>query len=104
MGEIYRARDTKLDRQVAIKVLPSALASDPERLARFDREGKVLALLDHPTIGHIHGIVDSEDSRALVLALIEGPTLADLTSGPNDFVGRLRVDFVPARGAYHGRV
>ena len=77
MGEVYRAKDTKLDRQVAIKVLPSALACDPERLARFEREAKVLASLDHPNIGHIYGLVDSEDSRALVLALIEGPTLAD---------------------------
>jgi len=77
MGEVYRAKDTKLDRQVAIKVLPSALARDPERLARFEREAKVLASLDHPNIGHIYGLVDSEDSRALVLALIEGPTLAD---------------------------
>src|SRR5579883_1737375 len=77
MGEVYRAKDTKLDRQVAIKVLPSALADDPERLARFEREAKVLASLDHPNIGHIYGLADSEDSRALVLALIEGPTLAD---------------------------
>ncbi len=77
MGEVYRAKDTKLDRDVAIKVLPQVLARDPERLARFEREAKVLASLDHPNIGHIHGIVDSEDSRGLVLALIEGPTLAD---------------------------
>jgi len=83
MGEVYRARDTKLDRDVAIKVLPQALARDPERLARFEREAKVLASLDHPNIGHIHGIVDSEDSRGLVLALIEGPTLADrIEAGP----------------------
>ena len=83
MGEVYRVKDTKLDRQVAIKVLPSALARDAERLARFEREAKVLASLDHPNIGHIHGIVDSEDSRGLVLALIEGPTLADrIEAGP----------------------
>jgi len=83
MGEVYRAKDTKLDRQVAIKVLPSALARDPERLARFEREAKVLASLDHPNIGHIYGLVDSENSRALVLALIEGPTLADsIQAGP----------------------
>jgi eukaryotic-like serine/threonine-protein kinase len=83
MGEVYRANDTKLDRQVAIKVLPSALARDAERLARFQREAKVLASLDHPNIGHIHGLVDAEDSRALVLALIEGPTLADrIAAGP----------------------
>src|SRR5579863_3642688 len=77
MGEVYRARDTKLDRDVAIKVLPQVLARDPERLARFEREAKVLASLDHPNIGLIYGIVDSAASRALVLALIEGPTLAD---------------------------
>lgn len=83
MGEVYRAKDIKLDRDVAIKVLPQVLARDPERLARFEREAKVLASLDHPNIGHIHGIVDSEDSRGLVLALIEGPTLADrIDAGP----------------------
>ena len=83
MGEVYRAKDGKLDRQVAIKVLPSALARHPERLARFEREAKVLASLDHPNIGHIYGIVDSADSRGLVLALIEGPTLEDrIAAGP----------------------
>jgi eukaryotic-like serine/threonine-protein kinase len=83
MGEVYRAKDTKLDREVATEVLPSLLARDPERLARFEREAKVMASLDHPNIGPIHGIVDSEDSRALVLALIEGLTLADqIAIGP----------------------
>ena len=83
MGEVYRAKDTKLDRHVAIKILPQALARDPERLARFEREAKVLASFDHPNIGHIHGIVDSEESRGLVLALIDGPTLADrIEAGP----------------------
>jgi serine/threonine protein kinase/Tol biopolymer transport system component len=83
MGEVYRAKDTKLDRDVAIKVLPQLLALDPERLARFEREAKVLASLDHPNIGQIHGIVESEESRGLVLALIEGPTLADrINAGP----------------------
>ncbi len=83
MGEVYRAKDSKLDRQVAIKVLPSALARDPERLARFEREAKVLASLDHPNVGHIYGIVDSADSHGLVLALIEGPTLEDrIAAGP----------------------
>src|SRR6266576_3464659 len=83
MGEVYRARDPKLKRDVAIKVLPEGFARDPERLARFQREAEVLASLDHPNIGHIHGIVDSEDSRGLILALIEGPTLADrIAAGP----------------------
>jgi Tol biopolymer transport system component len=83
MGEVYRARDTTLKREVALKVLPAAFLRDPDRMARFQREAEVLASLDHPNIGHIHGIVDSEDSRALVLALIDGPTLADrIAAGP----------------------
>src|SRR6202521_26574 len=83
MGEVWKARDTTLKRDVALKVLPEAFLRDHERMARFQREAEVLASLDHPNIGHIHGIVDSEDSRGLVLALIEGPTLADrLEAGP----------------------
>ncbi len=77
MGEVYRARDTSLDRDVAIKVLPTEFASDPERLARFEREAKVLASLNHPNIAHIHGLEKSGDSPALILELVEGPTLAD---------------------------
>src|SRR3984885_273905 len=77
MGEVYRARDTTLKREVALKVLPATFLRDPERMGRFQREAEVLASLDHPNIGHIYGIVDSQDSRGLVLALIEGPTLAD---------------------------
>ena len=71
MGEVYRARDTKLDREVAIKVLPTALAQDPERLARFEREAKVLAALNHPNIAQIYGIED----RALIIELVDGETL-----------------------------
>jgi eukaryotic-like serine/threonine-protein kinase len=71
MGEVYRARDTKLDRDVAIKVLPAALAHDPERLARFEREAKVLAALNHPNIAQIYGL----EQRALVMELVEGETL-----------------------------
>src|SRR5580698_4798723 len=71
MGEVYRARDTKLDREVAIKVLPAALAQDPERLARFEREAKVLASLNHPNIAQIYGIED----RALVMELVPGAPL-----------------------------
>src|SRR5579863_1867957 len=71
MGEVYRARDTKLDREVAVKVLPHLLASDPERLARFEREAKVLALLNHPNIAHIYGL----EQRALVMELVPGDTL-----------------------------
>src|SRR6266699_1167710 len=82
MGEVYRARDTKLNRDVAIKVLPESLAHDPERLARFEREAKTLAALNHPNIAHIHGFEDSTGVPALVMELVEGPTLADrLTRG-----------------------
>ena len=72
MGEVYRARDTKLDRDVAIKVLPEALARDPERLARFEREAKVLASLNHPNIAQIYGIEESSEIRALVMELVPG--------------------------------
>jgi serine/threonine protein kinase len=71
MGEVYRARDTKLDRDVAIKILPAALAQDPERLARFEREAKVLASLNHPNIAQIYGIED----RALIMELVAGEDL-----------------------------
>jgi Tol biopolymer transport system component len=77
MGEVYRARDTQLQRDVAIKVLPEALAHDPERLARFEREAKTLAALNHPNIAQIHGLQESDGTRALVMELVEGPTLAD---------------------------
>ena len=99
MGEVYQARDTKLDRDVALKVLPEAFTSDPDRLARFEREAKVLASLNHPNIGSIYGLeeaapstgsgpLDSSQGRpgafkALVLELVDGPTLADrITQGP----------------------
>jgi eukaryotic-like serine/threonine-protein kinase len=77
MGEVYRARDAKLNRDVAIKVLPDAFTHDPERLARFTREAHMLASLNHPHIGAIYGIEDSAGARALVLELVEGETLAD---------------------------
>ena len=77
MGQVYRATDTKLNRQVALKILPEAFASDPDRLARFQREAQVLASLNHPSIAQIHGLEESEGTRALVLELVEGPTLAD---------------------------
>ena len=67
MGEVYRARDHKLDRDVAIKVLPDPVAGDPERLARFEREAKTLALLNHPNIAHIYGLEDSIGVSALVM-------------------------------------
>jgi len=77
MGEVYRARDTKLDREVAIKVLPEEFAADEERLARFEREAKLLASLNHPNIASIHGFEESDGVKALVLELVEGPTLAE---------------------------
>jgi serine/threonine-protein kinase len=77
MGEVYRATDTNLKRQVAIKVLPSSVVGDPERLARFQREAEVLAALNHPNIAHIHGLEKSDGAIALVMELVEGPTLAD---------------------------
>ena len=83
MGQVYQATDTKLNRQVALKILPEAFAADPDRLARFQREAQVLASLNHPNIAQIHGLEDSEGTKALVLELVEGPTLADrISQGP----------------------
>ena len=95
MGIVLRARDTKLDRDVALKVLPEAFTADPDRLARFEREAKVLASLNHPNVAAIHGLEESEPStkegtssgqgavKALVLELVERPTLADrIAQGP----------------------
>ena|SRR5215469_1958349 len=77
MGEVYRARDSKLGRDVAIKVLPEAFARDADRMARFQREAKVFASLSHPNIATIYGLEDSGSTRALVMELVEGSTLAD---------------------------
>ena len=77
MGQVYRAKDTKLGRDVAIKVLSDTFTQDPERMARFEREARVLASLNHPNIASIYGIEDSANLRALVLELVQGPTLAD---------------------------
>ena len=83
MGQVYQATDTKLNRQVALKILPEAFATDPDRLARFQREAQVLASLNHPNIAQIHGLEEAEGTRALVLELVEGPTLADrIAQGP----------------------
>src|SRR6185503_17965461 len=79
MGQVYRARDTKLHRDVAIKVLPDLFASDPERLARFEREAHVLASLNHPNIAHVYGV----ESGALVMELVDGEDLSQrLARGP----------------------
>src|SRR5262245_2237215 len=88
MGEVYRATDTKLGREVAIKVLPALLAQDVDRLARFDREARTLAALNHPNIAAIHGVEEGPAEaghhiRALVMELVDGPTLADrIALGP----------------------
>ena len=83
MGEVWRARDSRLDRDVALKVLPEAFVADPERLARFEREAKVLASLNHPHIGGIYGLEEADGVRRWCSELVEGPTLADrIARGP----------------------
>ena len=83
MGEVYRAHDVDLNRDVALKILPEPFALDPDRLARFKREAQVLASLNHPNIATIHGFEESNGVQALVLELVEGPTLADrIAQGP----------------------
>ena len=83
MGQVWQATDTQLNRQVALKILPDAFADDPDRLARFTREAQILASLNHPNIAAIYGIEEAEGTRALVLELVEGPTLADrIRKGP----------------------
>ena len=77
MGEVYRARDTKLRRDVALKILPPVFAADPDRRARFTREAHVLATLNHPHIASIYGLEDADGVTALVLELVEGPTLEE---------------------------
>ena len=92
MGEVYRARDPKLNRDVAIKVLLPAVANDPERLARFRREAQVLASLNHPNIAHVHGLEDSPGLCAIVMELVEGPTLADRIAPGPDVARRCAAD------------
>jgi serine/threonine-protein kinase len=86
MGEVYRATDTKLKREVAINVLPAAFTEDEEGLARFEREAQLLAQLHHLNIAQIYGMEATGESHALVMELVEGPTLAErLESGPLPF-------------------
>ena len=99
MGEVYRGMDTKLDREVAIKVLPAALAQDPERLARFEREAKVLASLNHPNIAIIHRVEEAGGIRALVMELVPGKTLQ--VPLPLDETLRLAAQIADALGAAH---
>jgi eukaryotic-like serine/threonine-protein kinase len=83
MGEVFRARDTRLNREVALKVLPDAFLADPDHLARFKREAQVLASLNHPNIATIYGFEEADGIQALVLELVDGPTLADrIAQGP----------------------
>ena len=83
MGEVYRARDTRLGREVAIKVLPSALADDPERLERFEREAKALAALNHPHVATLYGMERHDGVPFLAMELVDGPTLEDrIAQGP----------------------
>ena len=92
MGEVYRAHDTKLHRAVAIKVLPDSFAQDADRLARFEEEARALAALNHPYIGAIYGLEESAGIVALVLELVEGPTLAErLAAGPLQFDEVVRI-------------
>src|SRR5262245_40093581 len=77
MGEVWRARDAKLKREVAIKILPEAFSLDPERVSRFQREAEVLASLNHANIAAIHDVQEVNGSRLLILELVEGETLAD---------------------------
>ena len=99
MGEVYRAYDAKLQRAVAIKVLPDSFAQDPNRLARFEEEARALAALNHPYVGSIYGLEDSAGVTALVLELVEGPTLGErLAAGPLPFDEVLRVARQMAEG------
>jgi serine/threonine protein kinase len=83
MGAVYRGRDTRLDRDVAIKVLLDSFASDPDRLARFEREARLLASLNHPHIAQVYGLEVGETTSALVMELVDGPTLAErIAQGP----------------------
>jgi serine/threonine protein kinase len=102
MGEVYRARDTKLNRDVAIKVLPEAVANDRERLARFAREAQAQAALNHPNIATIYGVEDGA-IQAIVMELVEGLTLAEVMSGAVDRVPTGRDPRTGAGSGRHGK-
>ena len=106
MGEVYRAHDAALDREVALKILPDAGARDADRIARFRTEARALAALNHPNIAVIHGLVELGDGHAIVMELVEGPTLADrLTRGtlPTDEAVAITSQIVAALAAAHDR-
>ena len=105
MGEVWRARDSKLGREVAIKTLPEEFAKDEERLARFEREAKLLASLNHPNIAAIYGLEEHDQIHFLVLELVEGDTLSDLLAGgplPISESLRIGVQIAEGLGAAHG--
>ena len=92
MGEVFRATDTRLKHDVALKVLPESFAQDPQRMARFTREAQVLASLNHPAIGAIHGLEEEDGVRTLVLELIEGEDLSErIAKGPTPFEETLKI-------------
>ena len=106
MGEVYRATDAKLKREVALKILPRQFAADPSRLARFEREAQVLAALNHPNIAAIYGLENADGVRFLVLELVEGPTLAErIASGPIPLEEALRIaeQIADALGVAHDK-
>src|SRR5688572_22137298 len=106
MGEVYRAHDTRLRRDVAVKTLPRLFTGDAEQRARFDREARMLAALNHPHIGAIYGVVEVDDTPALVLELIEGETLADrIARGPIPLGESLPIarQLADALAAAHGK-
>jgi serine/threonine protein kinase len=106
MGQVYRARDTKLHRDVALKVLPDSVAADAERLERFNREARILAALDHPNIAHIHGLEEFQGVTALVMEFVDGDDLSQrLEHGPLPFDDALPVakQIVAALEAAHER-
>ena len=106
MGEVYRAKDLKLGREVAIKTLPSALAGDPDRLARFEREAKLLAALNHANIAVVHGLDDHDGTQYLAMELVEGETLEQkLKAGPLPVEDALRIalQIAEALEAAHGK-
>ena len=92
MGEVYRARDTRLKRDVAVKTLPAHSLADPERLARFQREAELLATLNHPNIAAIYGFEETGGTQAIVMELVEGPTLAErIAQGPLSITEALEI-------------
>ena len=103
MGEVYRALDTRLHREVAVKVLPAALSDDPDRVARLEREARLLAALNHPHIATIHGLEITGGLHAIVMELIDGPTLADRLVQRTVAARRGARHRAPDRGGARGR-